>query len=85
MRLDSFTDKVSLGSCARNAVGMFKVIEQEMAWRKANGKDEGFGTLRANKPIVALAAEHPLEQKALEADYFRKPFVMLANVLNTRH
>lgn len=45
-----------------------------MAWRKANGKDEGFATMRAKKPLVALAAEHPLEQTALEADYFRKPW-----------
>lgn len=51
---------------------MFHVIEKEMAWRKSVGRPEGFDTLRAAKPIVAVGAEHPLEDETLMADYFRK-------------
>lgn len=51
---------------------MMQVIEQEMAWRKANGRPEGFEALRACKPLVALGAEHPLEEEELKFDHFRK-------------
>ncbi len=51
---------------------MMQVIEQEMAWRKANSRPEGFEALRACKPLVALGAEHPLEEKDLKFDHFRK-------------
>lgn len=51
---------------------MMQVIEKEMAWRKANGRPEGFEALKACKPLVALGAEHPLEETDLKFDHFRK-------------
>ncbi|KAJ2967144.1 hypothetical protein NQ176_g9808 [Zarea fungicola] len=61
---------VPLECCGRNVLGMMQVIEQEMAWRKANGRPEGFEALRACKPLVALGAEHPLEEEELKFDHF---------------
>ncbi|EJP70392.1 inosine-uridine preferring nucleoside hydrolase [Beauveria bassiana ARSEF 2860] len=61
---------VPLDCCGRNVVGMMQVIEKEMAWRKANGRPEGFEALKACKPLVALGAEHPLEEKDLKFDHF---------------
>ncbi|KAJ6784438.1 hypothetical protein PWT90_09970 [Aphanocladium album] len=61
---------VPLECCGRNVVGMMQVIEKEMAWRKANGRPEGFEALKACKPLVALGAEHPLEEKDLKFDHF---------------
>ncbi|KAK2006690.1 inosine-uridine preferring nucleoside hydrolase [Colletotrichum eremochloae] len=61
---------VPLQSCLRNVVALFHVLEKEIAWRKENGKPEGFETLKAYKPIVAVGAEHPLEDDELAADYF---------------
>ncbi|KAJ4163493.1 hypothetical protein LMH87_005217 [Akanthomyces muscarius] len=61
---------VPLECCGRNVVGMMQVIEKEMAWRKANGRPEGFEALKACKPVVALGAEHPLEEKNLKFDHF---------------
>lgn len=63
---------VPLESCARNAVGLFKVLDHEMAWRKAQGKAPGFEGLRTHKPIIALGPEHALEDEILMADNFRK-------------
>lgn len=57
-------------SCLKNAVALFHVIEKELAWRKANGALEGFDTLKTFKPIVAVGADHPLEDELLMADYF---------------
>ncbi|OAA73313.1 Inosine/uridine-preferring nucleoside hydrolase domain protein [Cordyceps fumosorosea ARSEF 2679] len=61
---------VPLECCGRNVVGMMQVIEKEMAWRKANGRPEGFESLKACKPLVALGAEHPLEETDLKYDHF---------------
>lgn len=58
-------------SCLRNVVGLFHVLEKEIEWRKANGKPEGFETMKAHKPIVAVGPKHPLEDEELMADYFR--------------
>lgn len=58
---------------------MFHVLEKEMAWRKSTGRSEGFEAMKASKPIVAVGAEHPLEDETLMADYFRmffKPLVL---------
>lgn len=60
-------------SCLRNVVSLFHVLEKELAWRKEAGRPIGFDTLRNTKPIVAVGAEHPLEDETLMADYFRKP------------
>jgi hypothetical protein len=50
---------------------MFHVLEKELEWRRSNGKPEGFETMKANKPIVAVGPSHPLEDEELMADYFR--------------
>jgi hypothetical protein len=58
-------------SCLRNAVSMFHILEREMHWRRERGRPEGFGALRACRPIVAVGAEDPLEDQKMLADYFR--------------
>lgn len=50
---------------------MFNILERELQWRRENGKPEGFGTLTASRPVVALGAEQPLEEQKMLADYFR--------------
>lgn len=52
-------------------VALFHVIEKELEWRRANGRFEGFGAMHASKPIVAVGADHPLDDEMLMADYFR--------------
>ncbi|KAI1425363.1 Inosine/uridine-preferring nucleoside hydrolase domain-containing protein [Xylaria sp. FL1777] len=61
---------VTLENCARNVMGLFKVLDHELEWRKAQGKPLGFEALRAYKPIVALGPEHALEDEILMADNF---------------
>ncbi|RWA12493.1 hypothetical protein EKO27_g2605 [Xylaria grammica] len=61
---------VTLESCVRNVLGLFKVLDHEMEWRKAQGKSLGFEALRTYKPIVALGPEHALEDEILMADNF---------------
>ncbi|KJZ76673.1 hypothetical protein HIM_04009 [Hirsutella minnesotensis 3608] len=61
---------VPLQSCLRNVVALFHVLEKEMAWRKETGRPEGYGAMKARKPIVAVGPEHPLEDETLMADYF---------------
>lgn len=53
-------------------VALFHVLEKEMEWRRARGQLEGFGCMTSSKPIVAVGADHPLEDEILMADYFRK-------------
>jgi len=52
-------------------VALFHVIEKELAWRRSRGQLEGFGAMQTSKPIVAVGADHPLEDELLMADYFR--------------
>ena len=52
-------------------MALFHVLEKEMAWRVASGRPT-FGALNAYKPIVAVGAEHPLEDEKLVEDHFRK-------------
>ncbi|KAL4754980.1 hypothetical protein BDW72DRAFT_85568 [Aspergillus terricola var. indicus] len=61
---------VEVKSCLRNVVSMFHILEREMKWRREKGKPEGFDTLRAHPPIVALGAEDPLDDQKMLADYF---------------
>ncbi|KAI0533919.1 Inosine/uridine-preferring nucleoside hydrolase domain-containing protein [Xylaria digitata] len=61
---------VTLENCVRNVMGLFKVLDHEMEWRKAQGKPLGFEALRTYKPIVALGPEHALEDEILMADNF---------------
>lgn len=58
-------------SCLRNAVSMFHILERETEWRRQNGRPEGFGAMRACRPVVAVGAEDPLEDQRMLADYFR--------------
>ncbi|EAQ92592.1 hypothetical protein CHGG_00827 [Chaetomium globosum CBS 148.51] len=60
---------VPLQRCLRNVVALFHVLEKEMAWRKATGKPT-YGSLGAYKPIVAVGAQHALEDEELVADNF---------------
>ncbi|KAH8905125.1 nucleoside hydrolase [Coniochaeta sp. PMI_546] len=60
---------VELHNCLRNVVALFHVLEKEMEWRKSAGKAT-YGALEAYKPIVAVGAEHPLEDEILMADHF---------------
>lgn len=50
---------------------MFHILERETQWRRENGRAEGFGTMRAFRPVVAVGAEDPLEDQKMLADYFR--------------
>ncbi|KAJ5902012.1 hypothetical protein N7495_002540 [Penicillium taxi] len=61
---------IEVNNCLRNVVSMFHILEREIQWRRENGQPEGFGTLRAFRPIVAVGAEEPLEDQKLLADYF---------------
>lgn len=54
---------------------MMHILEREMQWRREQGKPEGFGALRAHKPVVAVGAEEPLEDQKMLADYFRECLV----------
>ncbi|KAI1542502.1 inosine-uridine preferring nucleoside hydrolase protein [Pyrenophora tritici-repentis] len=56
----------------KNVVTLFHHIEKERAWRKENNRPEGFETLSARKPIVAVGAEEPLAEHKMVADFFRK-------------
>ncbi|SPQ18844.1 c8b8f37f-1675-4733-b3ab-748eb41e318c [Thermothielavioides terrestris] len=60
---------VPLQRCLRNVVALFHVLEKEMAWREATGKP-AYGALNAYKPIVAVGAEHALEDEKLVQDHF---------------
>jgi inosine-uridine nucleoside N-ribohydrolase len=61
---------IEVRSCLRNVVSMFHVLEREMQWRREQGRPEGFGALRACRPVVAVGAEDPLEDQKMLADYF---------------
>ncbi|KAI4660235.1 uncharacterized protein J4E78_004936 [Alternaria triticimaculans] len=61
---------VEVKNCLRNVVTLFHYIEKERAWRKENGRPEGFETLGARKPIVAVGAEEPLAEHMMVADFF---------------
>lgn len=63
---------IDVENCLRNVVALFHHIEREIAWRKANGKDEGFECLKNVKPLVAVGPEKPLTDAMLMADFFRK-------------
>jgi hypothetical protein len=59
-------------SCLRNVVTLFHYIEKERAWRKENGRPEGFEALVGRKPLVAVGASEPLNEQMMVADFFRK-------------
>ncbi|KAL6703260.1 hypothetical protein ACN47E_010048 [Coniothyrium glycines] len=57
-------------NCLRNVVTLFHYIEKERQWRREKGRPEGFETLNAKKPIVAVGAEEPLAEHMMVADFF---------------
>ncbi|CAE7009940.1 hypothetical protein P3342_003120 [Pyrenophora teres f. teres] len=61
---------VEVQNCLRNVVTLFHHIEKERVWRKENNRPEGFETLSARKPIVAVGAEEPLAEHMMVADFF---------------
>jgi hypothetical protein len=63
----------------KNAVALFHVIEKELEWRRQRGQLEGFEAMKSSKPIVAVGADHPLEDEMLMADYFRMSFASTHN------
>lgn len=50
---------------------MLHILNREMEWRKKQGRPEGFDTLRAHKPVIAVGAQQPLDDQKMLADYFR--------------
>jgi hypothetical protein len=62
---------IDVKNCLRNTVSLFHHIDKEMEWRSENGKEPGFETLRASKPVVAVGAEEPLAEQLMMADFFR--------------
>ncbi|TGO27668.1 hypothetical protein BPAE_0038g00140 [Botrytis paeoniae] len=61
---------VEVDSCLKNCVALFHVLEQELKWRQGRDQLEGFDAMKKSKPIVAVGADHPLEDEMLMADYF---------------
>jgi hypothetical protein len=51
---------------------MFHILERETLWRQEQGRPPGFAALQAQRPVVALGAEEPLEDQTLLSDYFRE-------------
>lgn len=60
---------VEVRSCLRNVVALFNILDQEIKWRRDQGKAEGFDGLRS-KPTVAVGAEGPLDEQLIIAAYF---------------
>jgi inosine-uridine nucleoside N-ribohydrolase len=61
---------VDVRSCLRNAVAIFHVLEKELQWRREQGKPAGFEGITKYKPLVAIGADEPLQDKIESADYF---------------
>ncbi|KAF2120878.1 Inosine/uridine-preferring nucleoside hydrolase domain-containing protein [Lophiotrema nucula] len=61
---------VDVQNCLRNIVTLFHYIEKERAWRRSQGKPEGFEALNVRKPIVAVGATEPLAEQMMVADFF---------------
>lgn len=68
---ESLTPNVPRKRCLRNVVSMFHVIDRELAWRRQHGRVEGFESLKAFRPLVAVGMEKPLADQLMMADYFR--------------
>ncbi|KAL1954236.1 hypothetical protein VTO42DRAFT_1469 [Malbranchea cinnamomea] len=61
---------IDVKNCLRNTVSMFHVVEREMEWRRQHGLPEGFESLKAHRPLIAVGAERTLDEQTLLADYF---------------
>lgn len=64
---------VQVRSCLRNVVAIFHILDQELRWRRENGRLEGFEGMTKYKPTVAVGAGEPLHEQLLMADYFHGP------------
>uniref|UniRef100_A0A8H7K3N8 Inosine/uridine-preferring nucleoside hydrolase domain-containing protein n=1 Tax=Bionectria ochroleuca TaxID=29856 RepID=A0A8H7K3N8_BIOOC len=64
---------VPVKSCLKNVAALFHIIDLEIKWRKAQNKPIGFSSLLDRKPVVAIGADHPLEEEVLAADHFHGP------------
>lgn len=53
-------------------MSVFHFIEKEQEWRRERGLPEGFESLKARKPLVAVGASEPLGDQLMMADYFRE-------------
>ena len=70
MMLSAVAGNVDVRACLRNIVAIFHILDQEIQWRKANNLPAGFEGVTAYKPIVAIGANEPLQDKGENADYF---------------
>lgn len=61
---------VDVRSCLRNVVAIFHILEKELKWREEQGKPLGFEGITKHKPIVAIGADGPLQDRIESADYF---------------
>ncbi|EXJ77761.1 DNA glycosylase [Capronia epimyces CBS 606.96] len=61
---------VDVRNCLRNVVAIFHILEKELKWREKNGNPVGFEGITKFKPIVAIGAEEPLQDRIESADYF---------------
>ncbi|KIW67236.1 hypothetical protein PV04_06501 [Phialophora macrospora] len=61
---------VDVRSCLRNVVAIFHILEKELLWRKSHGKPIGFEGITKFKPLVAIGADEPLQDRIESADYF---------------
>lgn len=61
---------VDVRSCLRNVVAIFHVLEKELEWRKSNSRNLGFEGMTKFKPLVAIGADEPLQDRIESADYF---------------
>ena len=61
---------VDVRSCLRNAVAVFHILEKELAWRRANDLPSGYDGITKFKPLVAIGADRPLQDRIESADYF---------------
>jgi hypothetical protein len=49
-------------SSLHSVVATFHILAQELAWRKASGREERYSTLFKSKPIVAAGPKCSLEE-----------------------
>lgn len=61
---------VDVRSCLRNVITIFHILEKELAWRISTGRHVGFEGITKFKPLVAIGADEPLQDKIESADYF---------------
>ncbi|CAG9986906.1 unnamed protein product [Clonostachys byssicola] len=63
----------TLASSLHSVVATFHVLAQELAWRKASGREERYSALFKSKPIVAAGPKCSLEAQTDEAGVLEDP------------